>query len=74
MKKEIKLQTAQGEQVFPLEKQDVNTEPIEEGATVTVELNEEAASSAHERPFPQDHIASFVASIFILFPPVNWFA
>ena len=40
MKKEIKLQTAQGEQVFPLEKQELKTGPIEEGATVTVELNE----------------------------------
>jgi hypothetical protein len=40
MKPEIKLKTAQGEQVFPLEKQEVKTEPIEEGATVTVELNE----------------------------------
>ena len=40
MKKEIKLQTAQGEQVFPLEKLEVKTGPIEEGATVTVELNE----------------------------------
>ena len=40
MKPEIKLKTAQGEQVFPLEKQVVKTEPIEEGAMVTVELNE----------------------------------
>ena len=37
---ESKLQPAQGEPVFPLEKQEANTEPIEEGATVTVELNE----------------------------------
>jgi len=40
MKPEIKLKTEKGEQVFPLEKQEVKTEPIEEGAMVTVELNE----------------------------------
>src|SRR5689334_24481077 len=40
MKPEIKLKTDKGEQVFPLEKQVVKTEPIEEGAMVTVELNE----------------------------------
>jgi len=37
-RKWLSCKRLQGEQVFPLEK--VNTEPIEEGATVTVELNE----------------------------------
>jgi hypothetical protein len=40
MKPEIKLKTAKGEEIFPLEKQVVKTVPIEEGAMVTVELNE----------------------------------
>lgn len=40
MKKEIKLQTPEGEQVFPLEKIEVKTRGIEEGSLVTVELNE----------------------------------
>jgi hypothetical protein len=40
MKPEIKLQTAQGERTFPLTRQDIKTGGIEEGALVTVELNE----------------------------------
>ena len=40
MKEEIKLQTAQGEQVFPLLHQETKTKALEEGANVTVELNE----------------------------------
>ncbi len=40
MKKEIKLQTPEGEKVFPLERLEVKTGGIEEGALVTVELNE----------------------------------
>ena len=40
MKKEIKLKTPEGEQVFPLEKIEIKTGGIEEGASVTVELNE----------------------------------
>jgi DNA/RNA-binding domain of Phe-tRNA-synthetase-like protein len=40
MKDEIKLQTAQGEQVFPLLHQETKTKALEEGANVTVELNE----------------------------------
>ena len=39
-KKEIKLSTPQGEQVFPLERLEVKTGGIEEGALVTAELNE----------------------------------
>jgi hypothetical protein len=42
-KSEIKLWTPEGEQVFPLERLEIKTKPIEEGATVTVELNEESA-------------------------------
>ena len=40
MKEQIKLQTAQGEQVFPLLHQETKTKALEEGANVTVELNE----------------------------------
>ena len=40
MKNQIKLITPQGEQVFPLERQEIKTGGIEEGALVTVELNE----------------------------------
>ena len=40
MKKEIKLLTPEGEQVFPLGRLDMKTKPIEEGAMVTVEVNE----------------------------------
>lgn len=40
MKKEIKLLTPEGEQVFPLGRLDMKTKPIEDGAMVTVEVNE----------------------------------
>ena len=40
MKGEIKLQLPDGEQTFPLDQQDLKTKPIEEGAEVTIELNE----------------------------------
>jgi hypothetical protein len=40
MKKEIKLQTAEGEKTFPLLLQETKTKALAEGAEVTVELNE----------------------------------
>jgi len=40
MKNQIKLITSEGEKVFPLERQEIKTGGIEEGAVVTVELNE----------------------------------
>ena len=40
MKKQIKLWTPEGEKVFPLERLEIKTGGIEEGALVTVELNE----------------------------------
>jgi hypothetical protein len=40
MKPEIKLATQEGERVFPIERQEIKTGGIEEGALVTVELNE----------------------------------
>ncbi len=40
-KKEIKLRTPEGEKVFPLERMEVKTKPIEEGSLITVELNED---------------------------------
>jgi hypothetical protein len=40
MKKEIKLQTPEGEKVFPIERLEIKTGGIEEGSTVTAELNE----------------------------------
>lgn len=40
MNKEIKLETSEGEKVFPLGRLDIKTKPIEEGAMVTVEVNE----------------------------------
>ena len=40
MKREIKLWTPEGERVFPLERLEVKAGGIEEGAMVTVELNE----------------------------------
>lgn len=40
MKKGIKLQTAQGDKEFPLERLEVKTGGIPEGTMVTVELNE----------------------------------
>jgi len=43
MKKEIKLQTSDGEKVFPLNEQGLKTKGIEDGALVTIELNEAGA-------------------------------
>lgn len=40
MKKEIKLQTAEGEKAFPLLLQETKTSGLAEGTEVTVELNE----------------------------------
>lgn len=40
MRGEIKLKTPDGEQTFPLDRQDLKTKPLEDGARVTVELNE----------------------------------
>jgi hypothetical protein len=40
MKKEIKLATPEGEKVFPIERLEIKTGPIEEGATVVAEVNE----------------------------------
>jgi hypothetical protein len=40
MKSEIKLQTDDGEKIFPLDRQELKAKPIEEGSRVTVELNE----------------------------------
>jgi len=44
MKKEIKLGTSDGEKVFPMERLEIKTGAIEEGAEVTVELNEAGAA------------------------------
>ena len=43
MKREIKLWTPEGEKVFPLERLEIKAGGIEEGAMVTVELNEAGA-------------------------------
>lgn len=40
-KDQIKLQTPEGEKVFPLERMEVKTKPIAEGSHIVVELNEE---------------------------------
>jgi uncharacterized protein YuzE len=40
-RKEIKLQTPEGEKVFPLERMEVKTKPIVEGSNIVLELNEE---------------------------------
>ena len=40
MNKEIKLQTAEGDQTFPLLLQETKTKPLAEGTEITVELNE----------------------------------
>jgi len=42
-KKEVKLQTADREKVFPLTRQEIKTKGIDQGAEVTVELNEAGA-------------------------------
>ena len=43
MEKQVKLQTAEGEKVFPLTRQEIKTKGIEQGTEVTVELNEAGA-------------------------------
>lgn len=43
LKKEIKIQTPEGEKVFPLTEQGQKTKGIPDGALVTVELNEAGA-------------------------------
>jgi len=43
MEKQVKLQTPEGEKVFPLAKQEIKTKGIDEGTLVTVELNEAGA-------------------------------
>lgn len=40
-KNQIKLQTPEGEKVFPLERMEVKTKPIPEGSQIVLELNEE---------------------------------
>jgi hypothetical protein len=42
-KDQIKVQTPEGEKVFPLERMEVKTKPIEEGSNIVVELNEDGA-------------------------------
>jgi len=43
LKKDIKIQTAEGEKVFPLTEQGQKTKGIPDGALVTIELNEVGA-------------------------------
>ncbi len=43
MEKRVKLQTAEGEKVFILTRQEIKTKGIDQGAEVTVELNESGA-------------------------------
>ncbi|HMS82173.1 MAG TPA: hypothetical protein PKD12_00810 [Nitrospira sp.] len=40
-KKQIKLQTPEGERMFPLDRLEVKTKPIPEGSNIVVELNED---------------------------------
>jgi hypothetical protein len=40
MRGEIKVQTPDGEETFPLDRQELKTKPLEDGAPVTVEVNE----------------------------------
>jgi hypothetical protein len=43
MKPEVKMQTDDGEQVFPLLHQETKTKPLPDGTMITVELNEAGA-------------------------------
>jgi len=43
MKGQVKLQTSEGEKVFPLTRQEIKTKGLDEGTQVTVELNEAGA-------------------------------
>jgi hypothetical protein len=40
MKKEVEILTSDGEKVFPIERLEIKTKPIEEGTMVIVEVNE----------------------------------
>ena len=40
MRGEIRVQTPDGEETFPLDRQELKTKPLEDGAPVTVEVNE----------------------------------
>ena len=40
MEKKIKLETIDGEKVFPLPRLEIKTKPIKEGEVITVEVNE----------------------------------
>jgi hypothetical protein len=56
MKKEIKLQTAEGEKTFPLLLQETKTKALAEGAEVTVELNEAGTViDLHEGKHKESH-------------------
>ena len=56
MKKEIKLQTADGEQSFPLLLQETKTKALKEGSEVTVELNEAGTViDLHEGKHKESH-------------------
>jgi hypothetical protein len=56
MKKEIKLQTADGEKTFPLLLQETKTKALAEGAEVTVELNEAGTViDLHEGKHKESH-------------------
>jgi hypothetical protein len=56
MKKEIKLQTADGEKTFPLLLQETKTKALAEGTEVTVELNEAGTViDLHEAKHKESH-------------------
>lgn len=56
MKKEIKLQTADGEKTFPLLLQETKTKALAEGTEVTVELNEAGTViDLHEGKHKENH-------------------
>lgn len=55
MNKEIKLETSEGEKVFPLGRLEIKTKPIEEGAMVTVEVNEGGTVIDLHRAGDDDH-------------------
>ena len=56
MKKEIKLQTADGEKTFPLLLQETKTKALAEGTEVTVELNEAGTViDLHEGKHKESH-------------------
>ncbi len=55
MNKEIKLETSEGEKVFPIGRLEIKTKPIEEGAMVTVEVNEAGTVIDLHRAGDDDH-------------------